>query len=234
MDLIIDGMIYVGSALMLFNIIGFLRFAHQNGKLENWGKNRFVLYFPVVLLVLFLLGYLAVGIFGKPDLIVSGILFGGSIFVFVMYLTLNGITGKISESEHLRAKLMAAEESSRSKTEFLSSVSHEMRTPMNVIIGLDAQALRKENLDPDTRVILEKIGQSSRGLLGLINNILELNGEGGDDGGSAREFSLDELTAGLCGSADAELLYSTLRKHLRPKTEPGKADIRETDTEGSR
>ena len=52
-----------------------------------------------MLLILFLLGYLAVGIFGKPDLIVAGILFGGSIFVLIMYQLLSSITQRILENE---------------------------------------------------------------------------------------------------------------------------------------
>ena len=128
-----------------------------------------------MLLILFFIGYLAVGIFGDPDLIVSGILFGGSIFVFVMYKLMTHIKDMISEGELINAKLIAAEESNRAKTDFLASVSHEMRTPMNVIIGLDTIALREPDLSPDNRHRLEKIGESAKYLLGLINNILELN-----------------------------------------------------------
>ena len=71
--------------------------------------------------------------------------------------------------------LRAAEEANRAKTAFLSNMSHEIRTPMNAIIGLDSLALCKESLDGDTRDYLEKIGDSARHLLGLINDILDMS-----------------------------------------------------------
>ena len=46
---------------------------------------------------------------------------------------------------------------------------------MNAIIGLDSLALRKENLDDETREYLSKIGESARHLLGLINDILDMS-----------------------------------------------------------
>lgn len=68
------------------------------------GNQTAILCIPIVLLVFFLLGYIAVGIFGRPYLIVAGILFGGSIFVFVMYLLLNRITIRVIERERLEAE----------------------------------------------------------------------------------------------------------------------------------
>ena len=82
-------LIYLGSALMVYNIYGFVRFSRYVRKLKHWDEGTAILYFPIVLLVLFLLGYLTVGLFGNPDLVMAGILFGGSIFVFVMYRLLN-------------------------------------------------------------------------------------------------------------------------------------------------
>ncbi|MBO4913746.1 MAG: response regulator [Oscillospiraceae bacterium] len=187
-------MIYAGSALMVYNIIGFVRFARYIKQLRSWKRGNGILYFPIVLLVLFLLGYLAVGIFGKPDLIVAGILFGGSVFVFIMYKLLSGIIQRILESEQIEARLIAAEESNRAKASFLASISHEMRTPMNIILGLDGMALKNQNLEPETRAQLEKIGFSARHLLDMINNILDLNSmETGDFSVKNESFSFGEL-----------------------------------------
>ncbi len=176
---VIYGMVFLGAALMVYNIYGFLRFARSIRNQKAFQTNSFILYVPIILLVLFLLGYLVVGFFGSPDLIMAGILFGGSIFVFIMYLLLSGITRRILANEQLEAKLLAAEEADRAKSRFLASISHEMRTPMNVILGLDSAALRSGDLAPDTRDKLEKIGQSGQHLLGLINNILNMNHIGG-------------------------------------------------------
>ena len=172
---VIYGMVYLGSALMVYNIYGFIMFARRIKAMNSWQGKDQILYVPIALLVLFLLGYLAVGVFGKPDLIVAGILFGGSIFVFVMYKLLSRITERILENEQIEAKLLVAEETNRAKMSFLASMSHEMRTPMNVILGLDSLALNDPDLRAETKRQLEKIGQSGRHLLSLINNILDMN-----------------------------------------------------------
>ena len=81
----------------------------------------------------------------------------------------------LAKNQALSDALRAAEEASRAKTAFLSNMSHEIRTPMNAIIGLDSLALRKQELPDDTREYLEKIGDSARHLLGLINDILDMS-----------------------------------------------------------
>ena len=194
MHWIIDGMIYLGSALMVYNIHGFIRFARRIRNRAGWRERNQLLYVPIILLLLFLMGYLAVGFFGKPDLIIAGILLGGSIFVFIMYHLLERITQAIQEGEHVQAELLAAEESHKTKSAFLASMSHEMRTPMNVIIGLDALSLKDPTLSPQTRNHLEKIGASARHLLALINNILVMNNADGDQPAeNAEAFPIREI-----------------------------------------
>ncbi len=175
-------MVYLGSALMLYNICGFFFFSRDTRARGSWRGDSRVLYLPVFMLVLFLLGYLAIAIFGKPDLMVGGILSGGSLFVFFMYRMLRSITE------------LAAEEASRAKTAFLSSMSHEIRTPMNAIIGLDIIALKNPELPARTREQLEKIGHSARHLLDLINDILDMSRiESGRMELKARDFSFREF-----------------------------------------
>ena len=174
-DWIIYAMVYLGSALMVLNIYCFARYIRYVHQIRAGNRDNRVLYLPVVLLVMFLLGYLAIGIIGNPDLIVAGVLFSGSVFVFIMYRLLNSITHQIVESERMEAEFIAAEKSNRAKTAFLATISHEMRTPMNVILGLDDIALKDPDVPERTRCQLEQIGQSGRHLLGMINNILDLN-----------------------------------------------------------
>ena len=81
----------------------------------------------------------------------------------------------MAKNEALAEALKMAEEASKAKTAFLSNMSHEIRTPMNAIIGLDTLALKKANLDAETREYLEKIGGSARHLLSLINDILDMS-----------------------------------------------------------
>ena len=96
---IVYALVYLGSALMVYNIYGFIRFARTVRKQKTWDGNDHVLFIPVVLLILFLLGYLIVGFFGDPDLIIAGILFGGSVFVFVMYRMLVSVMRRVLAHE---------------------------------------------------------------------------------------------------------------------------------------
>jgi signal transduction histidine kinase/CheY-like chemotaxis protein len=191
---IVRGMIYLGSALMVYNIYRYSRFERHISERGDWTREKRLLTVPIVLLVLFLLGYLAVGLFGRPDLIIAGILFGGSVFVFLMILFMEQLIGRVQENERLEAKLTAAEESSRAKSSFLSRMSHEMRTPMNAIIGLNSMALKDPGLSLKTRDYLERIRVSAQHLLELINDILEMGRiESGRDELRQEVFSLPEL-----------------------------------------
>ena len=220
MNWLIYGMIYLGSILMIFNVYSYIRYAKHLQERKDWGKERAYLYIPIFLLVFFLLGYLAVGIFGKPDLIISGILFGGSIFVLIVFQLLEFITARVQENEHLEAKLVAAEESSKTKSAILSSVSHEMRTPMNAIIGLDFIALQKPDLHPETRRQLEKIGESANHLMALINNILDMSDyDAGHIVLKQETFSLKNLLENInvilssqCITKDLEYSYAVVGK----------------------
>ena len=79
------------------------------------------------------------------------------------------------QQQVLSDALAAAEQANRAKTAFLSNMSHEIRTPMNAIIGLNSLALRNRDIPQETREYLEKIGESARHLLGLINDILDMS-----------------------------------------------------------
>ncbi len=68
-----------------------------------------------------------------------------------------------------------AVQSDRAKSEFLSSMSHDIRTPMNAIIGMTEIAL-KNIQDPDRLIdCLNKVKLSSKHLLGLINDVLDMS-----------------------------------------------------------
>jgi len=68
-------------------------------------------------------------------------------------------------------EVMAA---SKAKSEFLSNMSHEMRTPMNAIINMTAIAKNSADIDRKNYA-LDKIGDASSHLLGVINDILDMS-----------------------------------------------------------
>ena len=82
---------------------------------------------------------------------------------------------KTVEKAVLEEKLQKAEAAERAKTMFLSNMSHDIRTPMNAIIGFTT--LAQTNIDKKERVqeYLAKILSSSNHLLSLINDILDMS-----------------------------------------------------------
>ncbi len=77
--------------------------------------------------------------------------------------------------EELAAALVAAKQANTAKSDFLSRMSHEIRTPMNAIIGMSAIAAQSVGNDEQVADCIAKIGISSRFLLSLINDILDMS-----------------------------------------------------------
>jgi two-component system, sensor histidine kinase and response regulator len=95
--------------------------------------------------------------------------------------------------ERLIAAREAAEAASRAKSEFLSSMSHDIRTPMNVVLGM-AQLLAETDLSEYQRHYLEIMVANGNSLLDLINSILDLAKiESGRMQFENSEFDLTEL-----------------------------------------
>lgn len=101
---------------------------------------------------------------------------------------------EIRTQEALRDACLSANKANEAKTQFLSNMSHDIRTPMNAIIGMTAIATA--HIDQKERVLdcLGKITTSSRHLLGLINEILDMGRiERGKMILNDENFSLSEL-----------------------------------------
>lgn len=79
------------------------------------------------------------------------------------------------QKAELASALAAAEQANAAKSDFLSRMSHEIRTPMNAIIGMSAIAAQAIGDDEQVAECIAKIGISSRFLLSLINDILDMS-----------------------------------------------------------
>jgi len=84
------------------------------------------------------------------------------------------VTAAKQHESELEEARHAAEEGARIKEEFLATMSHEFRTPMNGVIGM-AQMLQATELSEDQKLYTETILSSSRALLSLINDVLDLS-----------------------------------------------------------
>ncbi len=99
-----------------------------------------------------------------------------------------------------------AEAASRAKSDFLSSMSHDIRTPMNAIIGMTEIAV--SHIDDRERVLdcLRKITSSGRHLLGLINDILDMAKiESGKMTLHPEDISLQAAMETVCGIARVQI-----------------------------
>ena len=82
---------------------------------------------------------------------------------------------KEAQRKALMDALVAAEHANKAKTAFLNNMSHDIRTPMNAIIGYTALAAAHIDNTEQVRDYLQKISTSSSHLLSLINDVLDMS-----------------------------------------------------------
>ena len=108
----------------------------------------------------------------------TGLAWSSAVLIFIIFV---GLTVMLYVQDYVRKKHEAGErekiravESSLAKSQFLFNMSHDIRTPMNAIIGYTNLAL-KEPASKELHEYLEKIDLSSQHLLALINDVLEMS-----------------------------------------------------------
>lgn len=92
------------------------------------------------------------------------------IAIFALYYRLS--QQQVQELDRVRKEAIHA---NKAKSDFLSSMSHDIRTPMNAIIGMTEIALKNKQDEVRVEDCLKKIKLSSKHLLGLINDVLDMS-----------------------------------------------------------
>ncbi len=132
------------------------------------------------------------------------------------YGSFNGVNGFITDitekklAEKLREDRKIADKTNALKEQFIASISHEMRTPMNAILGMSNLVL-KTDLNEEQFNYLSSIKQSSEILLGIVNDILEISSiQNGKIKFDYENFDLHELLANLL----SVMQYKVFEKNL--------------------
>lgn len=132
-------------------------------------------------------------------------------------------TSERESREHLQTALDIAKTANESKSAFLSNMSHDIRTPMNVIIGF-LPLLRRDAKDPEK--VLEytgKISTASHHLLGIINDVLDMSKiESGKTSVDMTKFRISEVVEGLT---------SVIRPQTNAKQQSFKVIVRDVRSE---
>lgn len=101
-------------------------------------------------------------------------------------------------NKQLKEALHAARLASNAKTTFLSNMSHDIRTPMNAVIGFTTLLIKEADNPDKVREYTKKIMASGQHLLSLINDILEVSKiESGKVVLTEEEFSLNDLISSI-------------------------------------
>ncbi|MBR4514644.1 MAG: amino acid permease [Lachnospiraceae bacterium] len=97
------------------------------------------------------------------------------IILIALFVLFSMYAAIMKRERKLEIEKTKAEENSRAKSTFLSNMSHDIRTPMNAIIGYTNLAKRDDIGLDEVKDYLDKIDGSSRHLLALINDVLEMS-----------------------------------------------------------
>ncbi len=97
-----------------------------------------------------------------------------AILVVIILMIIDGIYLSLI-NKRLKKAYVEANKASLAKTEFLSVMSHDIRTPMNVVMGMNDLAYKNVNNPDMVKLYLDKSLSASKQLMTLINDILDIN-----------------------------------------------------------
>lgn len=113
----------------------------------------------------------------RLDTVRITIIIGTASIILLMMMCIFFVYYRLSKKQirELHQAKREAEHANQAKSEFLSSMSHDIRTPMNAIIGMTEIALKNSHDVDRTEDCLRKVKLSSKQLLGLINDVLDMS-----------------------------------------------------------
>ena len=125
--------------------------------------------------------------------------YGHGGFILTGFRNIDDMIRKEQEQQNILSEALAqAQHANKAKSEFLSNMSHDIRTPMNAIVGMTAIATANIDNRQQVQDCLKKITISSKHLLGLINDVLDMSKiESGKMTLNMERISLREIMDGI-------------------------------------
>jgi signal transduction histidine kinase/ActR/RegA family two-component response regulator len=169
------------SIISISSIIA-LYFNYKKSNLFNSAQTVFMYIAAILIVAIVVFNILSFWYFSKPLSIISKALKGDLSGINLLKIKYGEFTqlSDIIEQSHIHKKELVeahqkAEESDRLKSAFLSNISHEVRTPLNGIVGF-AQILRDSSMSKmEMDQCISLINDSSNNLLNIMNNIIEIS-----------------------------------------------------------
>ncbi|XCP86405.1 ATP-binding protein [Roseburia hominis] len=138
--------------------------------------------------------------------------------LYVSLITMDNTAAMENEMKQkalIEDALLRAENASKAKTKFLFNMSHDIRTPMNAIIGFTTLAIRHADDAERVRGYLKKIADSGNHLLSLINDVLDMSRiENGKVQLEETEYSLSEVVQELQNMLLLEVQSRNLKLYI--------------------
>ncbi len=134
-------------------------------------------------------------------LLIGTIVLAVLLIIFFVYFKMT--RQQMKELEEAREEAL---EANKAKSTFLSNMSHDIRTPMNAIVGMTAIAMTHIEDREQVQNCLRKITLSGKHLLGLINDVLDMSKiESGKMTLTAERISLREVVEGVVGIVQSQI-----------------------------
>ena len=161
-----------------WHLVTILPFGALNETVESMNKNRTIATIFICVIVLISL-----------------------LIIFYIYFKMTR-----QQMKELAEARQEALEATKAKSSFLSNMSHDIRTPMNAIVGMTAIAITHIDDQNQVQNCLKKITLSSKHLLGLINDVLDMSKiESGKMTLTAERISLREVVEGVVGIVQTQV-----------------------------